>query len=103
MAETAGAPTSVLTYTHTTTSEAIEVAINSRTNRITLLFQGNPGTFALVGTDGVILATDDEFPIVANTPFTFVVDEGIDRVSGLVVYTQVLAQPTTVKLISEAI
>lgn len=103
MAETAGAPLSVLTYTHTSTSLAIEVAINPSTNRLTIHFATNPGTWSVVGTDGVILATGDEFPVDADSPFTFVVNEGVDRRGGMKIYTQVLVQPTVVKLISEEV
>ena len=103
MAQTAGRPPSILTYTHTSTSKAIEVAINSRTNRITVLFTTNPGTIAFTGTDDTILATGDEFPIDADSPFTVVVDAGVDRKNDMKLFTQVLVQPTVVKIISEEI
>lgn len=102
MAETLTGPPSIATYIHTSIDEAIRVDIDPKTNRVTVLFVTNDGLIAFTGTDGAQLTAADTFPVGAGAPFTVRVDSGPDRVSSLVIFTEVAVQPTTVKIISEA-
>lgn len=102
MPESLTGPPSIATYTHSVINEAIEVQIHPKTNRVTVLFQTNPGLFAFAGTEGGQLVAGNAFPVVADSPFTVRMDSGPDRISNLRIYTEVATQPTTVKIISES-
>ncbi len=102
MPQVLAAPPSIATYSHGANNQAIEVQIHPKTNRVTVYFDTNAGDIAFTGTEGDPLIAADTFPVVADAPFTVLVDSGPDRVSNLRIYTQVAASPTTVKIISEA-
>lgn len=103
MPETLSPPTGINSYTHTAVDVAIQADINPKTNRITVLFEGNDGLIAFTGTEGAQLTAADSFPVVAGAPFTVAVDAGEDRVNGMAIFTEVSTQPTVVKIISELI
>jgi hypothetical protein len=59
-------------------ANAREYQIPVRTNRVTVLIVGQIGAVALDGVDGGSLSAD-QFPLVADVPFTFRMSVGTGR------------------------
>ena len=99
MAVALSAPPSITATAHADT-DAVLYTIDSRTNRITVQIDGQPGDISFTGVDGAAIS-GSTWPILADAGFTFVVDSGPDRVSGLQVFIAADAA-TTVRVFSEA-
>ena len=100
MAESLGGPTAIDTYTHTSINLAIRVDADPKTNTVRVLFVGNPGSIAMIGTDGQILGAGDVYPVAADDPITLQLNPGNAR-RAVSFYTEVATQPTVIKVISE--
>lgn len=62
----------LLRFNLPTANLATEVQLEAKNSSdVTVLFEGDPGKFALVGTDGQILATADQTNVGADRYFTF--------------------------------
>ena len=87
-------------YTLATANLATEIVLHDKTNKITLQFVTNAGSWAYTGTDGVILAAAKAIPLVADTFFEFRVDEGADRRTGSI-FVQPTVNATVLHVITE--
>lgn len=100
MSQSLSGPPSIATFAHPD-ANAVEYLVDNRTNRITVRIDGQTADLAFTGTDGGAIGLES-WPIVADVAFSFTMDGGSGRVSGLRFYVATAAA-TTARVFSEPV
>lgn len=94
----AGVP-AVASETHTNANETIEWTLDSRANRVRVLFEGNAGKVGFTATEGQAFAGAAYVGVAADTIMALMVDGSVARINDLKVYTSADVGGTVVRLL----